>query len=49
MNLSKRIDKARDAFSKRDKATAASIHDTSQEMALEEHGGAKIQSGVGLP
>ena len=43
MNLSKRIDKARDAFSKRDKVTAASIHDTSQEMALEEHGGAGAQ------
>ena len=43
MNLSKRIDKARDAFSKRDKVAAASIHDTSQEMAVEEHGGAGAQ------
>ncbi len=40
MSLSKRIDKARDAFSKRDKVAAAHIHHTSQGAALEEHGGA---------
>ena len=43
MSLSKRIDKARDAFSKRDKVAAAHIHHTSQGAALEEHGGAGAQ------
>ena len=43
MSLSKRIDKARDAFSKRDKVAAAHIHHTSQGAALEEHGGEGAQ------
>ena len=43
MSLSKRIDKARNAFTKRDKVAAAHIHHTSQGAALEEHGGAGAQ------
>ena len=43
MSLSKRIDKARDAFSKHDKVAAAHIHHTSQGAALEEHGGVSAQ------
>ena len=43
MSLSKRIDKARDAFSKRDIVAAAHIHHTSQGAALEEHGGEGAQ------
>jgi len=48
MSLSKRIDKARDAFSKHDKVAAAHIHHTSQSAALEEHGGegAQLESGI---
>ena len=43
MSLSKRIDKARNAFSKRDKVAAAHIHHTSQGAAFEEHGGEGAQ------
>ena len=43
MSLSKRIDKARDAFSKHDKVAAVHIHHTSQSAALEEHGGEGAQ------
>jgi VIT1/CCC1 family predicted Fe2+/Mn2+ transporter len=43
MSLSKRIDKARNAFTKRDKVAAAHIHHTSQGAALEEHGGEGAQ------
>ena len=43
MSLSKRIDKARNAFSKRDKVAAAHIHHTSQGAALEEHDGEGAQ------
>ena len=43
MSLSKRIDKARDAFFNRDKVDAAHIHHSYQGAALEEHGGAGAQ------
>ena len=43
MSLSKRIDKARNAFTKRDKVAAAHIHHTSQGAALEEHDGEGAQ------
>jgi len=43
MNLSQRIDKARDAFSRRDKVASAHIHETWPGIAPEKHGGAGAQ------